>query len=230
MNYIKLFEEFEKSLNEGAIQVYGLGNPRKAEGSMTWTGVTDWLPKYQNPRAEGVIKRGIILGVYFDDGAEYSQCDKYIADPSYRSIPMGTWEDESLPLFTQENPDYDEIEFDFVEIVPREGKPLKEYWVKISDKDGVEFMVEPHMIIDIIKGGSVKEKINPGEAFLIKNQRGIIYDFGIINPSMAKLEKINPGEEVVIVVLQNREKLYFTLEEWRRKKFYSLDEKEEIEE
>ena len=224
MKYIKLFEEFSNSLNEGAIPVYELGNPRKPSGSMTWTGVTYWLPQYQNPRAEAVIKRGIIVGVDFEEGEDYHQYDKFIADPSYRSIPMGTWEDESLPLFTQKNPGYNEVAFDFIEVIPREGKDLKEYWVKVADKNGIEFMIEPHMILDIMKGGSVKEKINPGEAFLINKQRAVIFDFGIVSPNTAKLENFNLGDTIVIVKLSKSENLYFTLEEWRKQKFYSLDE------
>lgn len=229
MKYIKLFEEFESSLNEGAIQVFDIGNPWKPEGSMTWTGVTHWLPQYKNPRAEEISERGIIVGVDFEEGEDYHQYDKFIADSSFRSIPMGTWDNESLPLFTEKNPNYDEMEFDFVEIVPREGREAKESWVKVADKDGVEFMVEPHMLLDILKGGSVRERIFPGEGFLIGQQRGKILDFGLINPNAAKHLEKNPGDTLVIVKLQDGEKIYFTLDEWRKSGFRSLDEKEEVE-
>jgi len=197
MKYVKLFEEFT-SVDEAAIQVYGPGNPWKKLGKgMTWTGVETWIPKY----AEG--GRHIIIGADFD-------FDQYIADKSFRSKPMGTWNEKTLPKFKDKNPKYDEVEFDFVEFVKNEEKP-REPWVKIADKNGVEFMIPPFMILDIVQGGSVRDKIEPGSAYMIDNMRGTIADY---------------KGDTIYIKLQNGEEKQFKLPEWRSKNFTSLDENE----
>jgi hypothetical protein len=227
MSHIKLFESWlnDQELNEGAIQVYAPGNPWKPEGSMTWPGIADHLPGYLTPRAEIVSQRGIIIGADFD-------YDKYIADETYRSIPMETYTDKSLPLFTEKNPQYDEMEFDFLELVPREGKDKRESWVKMVDKDGIEFMIEPHMVLDILKGGSVREKVYPGEKFLIDKMRGRVIDFGVVNNNATEHFEVKPGQTIVAVKLQNGETKMFEIGQWRRENFMKLDEnkKEESEE
>ena len=197
MKHLKLFEEFNQDLNEGQIQVYPPGNPYKAEGSMTWPGIHTWLPKY---KAEG---RGIIVGADFD-------YDKFIADPKYRSIPLGTWKDKTLPKFLDSNPRYDEVEYDYIEIVPNPEKETREPWVKIADKNGIEFMIPPFAIMDIIKGGSVQQKIFPGETFLIDNMRAKIADF--INGK-------------VIVKIQDGSTKEFTPQEWKSRNFMPLEER-----
>ena len=219
MRYIKLFEEFSKdeSLNEGQIQVYAPGNPYKPEGSMTWPGVVEHLPSYLHPKAEAISERGIILGADFD-------FDKFIADPQYRSIPMGTGADKSLPKFLDKNPNYDEMEFDFIEIVRNPEKETRESWIKIADKSGIEFMIYPHMILDILKGGSVREQIYPGEKFLVDKMRAKIIDFGIVNPNTAKFEGIATGSKIVIVKMQDGETRYYTVEDWKKKNYLALDE------
>jgi hypothetical protein len=221
MKYIKLFESWmsgDNPVNEGAINVYGPGNPWKPEGSMTWTGVTEHLPTYIYPKAEPISERGIIIGADFD-------YDKFIADPKYRSIPLGTWADKSLPKFLDANPRYDEMEFDFLEIVPQEGKDKREAWVKVADKDGIEFMIPPHMVLDILKGGSIREKIYPGEKFLIDKMKAKIMDYGVINPNTARHDGMNPGDVVVVIKMQDGETRFYTVEDWRRKNYMQLDEK-----
>jgi hypothetical protein len=204
-------------MNEGAINVYEPGNPWKPEGSMTWTGVTEHLPTYIHPKAESVIERGIIIGADFD-------YDKFIADPKYRSLPMGTWGDKTLPRFLDTNPRYDEMEFDFLEIVPQEGKEKREAWVKVADKDGIEFMIPPHMVLDILKGGSVRAKIYPGEKFLVDKMKAKIMDFGIINPNTAKFEGIPSGSTIVAIKMQDGQNRIYTIEDWTRKNYMALDE------
>ena len=223
MKHIKLFESWlndNSDVNEGAINVFEPGNPWKPEGSMTWTGVTEHLPTYKFPRAEVVAERGIIVGADFD-------YDKFIADPAFRSIPLGTWADKSLPKFLDSNPRYDEMEFDFLEVVPQEGKDKKEAWVKIADKDGIEFMIPPHMVLDILKGGSVREKIYPGEKFLVDKMRARIVDFGLINPNTARHNEMNVGDIVVIIKMQDATTRIYTVQDWKRKNYMHLDENKE---
>jgi hypothetical protein len=222
MKHIKLFESWlnDNGINEGAINVFEPGNPWKPEGSMTWTGVTEHLPTYRFPRAEFMSDRGIIIGADFD-------YDKYIANPAYRSIPLGTWIQKSLPKFLDKNPNYSEMEFDFVEIVPQEGKDKKEAWVKIVDKDGIEFMIPPHLVLDILKGGSVRAKVYPGEKFLVDKMRARIVDFGIINPNTARHNNLEPGSTVVIIKMQDGESRFFTLEEWKKANYMHIDESKE---
>jgi len=197
MKYIKLFEEFFTDIDEGAIQVFPPGNPYKSEGSMTWPGVHLWLPKY---KAEG---RGIIIGADFD-------YDKYIADPKYRSVPLGTWEDKNLPTFLSKNSNYDEVEYDYIGLVPNPEKETRESWVKIADKDGNEFMIPPFTILDIIKGGSVKDNIFPGATYLIDKMKARIADF--INGK-------------IVVQLQDGTTQEFSPQEWKSRNFLALEEK-----
>lgn len=200
MKHIKLFEAFVESLNEGQIQVFAPGNPWKKVGSgITWPGVADWLTKYSERG------RHIILGVDLSDRGDF---EPFTADPSFRSKPLGTWKDKTLPKFYSKHPNYDEVEFDFLEIVPNEEKP-REPWIKVADKNGMEFLVPPFSILDIVQGGSVIDKIFPGEAYMIGDMRGNISDY---------------RNKTVYITLQNGEEREYSLTDWKAKHFASLDE------
>lgn len=207
MKHIKLFEEFAQNIDEGAIPVYPPGNPWKNRGSIQWTSVaqhlTDpnkWKKEYDNPT-------NYTLVADFD-------FDKYIADPKYRSVPLGTWKDKDLPTFKSENPGYDEGEFDFIEVVENKDKP-REPWIKIADKKGIEFMIPPFDILDIQIGSSLKDQIFSGSKYLIDSMRAVITDY---------------KDGIVYIKLQNGETKQFTLEEWKKKNFTDLDESKKVDE
>lgn len=211
MKHFKLFEEFTE-LYEGQIHVFPPGNPFQSEGSMTWPGVHKWLPEYSK---DG---RGIIIGADFN-------YDFYIDNPKYKSVPSGTivlkrnsqeieWDDPNLPFFTDDHKDYDEVEYDYIGIVPNPAKETREPWIKIADKDNNEFLIPPFLIVDILKGGSVRDGIFPGGNFLIDKQRARIYDY---------------VKGVVKVKLQDGDFKEYPLKEWRNKRFLDLDESENTE-
>lgn len=207
MKHIKLFEEFTQNINEGAIPVYPPGNPWKNKGSIQWTTVEDhltnpakWKKEYDNPT-------NISFVADFD-------FDKYTADPKFRSVPLGTWKDKNLPTFLSKNPNYDEADYDFVEIVPNKEKP-REPWIKIVDKKGVEFMIPPFEILDIQIGSSVVDRIFSGSKYLIDNMRGIISDY---------------KDGIVYVRMQDNTTREFTLADWRKKNYTDLDESVKVEE
>lgn len=190
------FNSFDDFINEGRIQVYEPGNPYRPESSMTWRpGIYDHLDGYAK---DGT---GVILGCDFD-------YDKYIAEEGYRSVPLGTWKDKSLPLFLDKHPRYSEVEFDYVSLIPDPEKDPKEPWVEVTDRNDVRFMIPPYCINDIYKGGSRKLGILPGELFLIDGMRGRIDNF---------------KNDTVYIRLQNGDKKKFSVEEWKSKKYMSLD-------
>lgn len=198
MKYIKLFEDFQNSLEEGAIPAYPPGNPWKNKGSIQWTGLvrhlTDvWKTEYN--------------ATNFSFACDFDY-DKYIADKNYRSVPMGTWKDKSLPKFLDKNPRYNEAEFDFVEVVENPEKK-KEPWIKVADKKGTEFMIPPFTVLDVQVGSSIRDGIHAGENFLIDNMRGSIADY---------------RDGVVYIKMQNGEKREYTLQDWKSKNYTSLDE------
>ena len=204
MKHIKLFEEYQLLL-DGAIPVYPPGNPWKNRGSIAWTDVVNmmtnpskWKTEYDNPTNYTLVV-----------GRADFDVSKYIADPNYRSIPLGTWKNKELPTWAEKHPNYDESQFDFVEIVDNKEKP-REPWIKVVDKKGVEFMVAPFEILDIQIGSSIVDDVISGEKFFIDGMRAGIYDY--------------KGGKVKVKTADG-EKREYTLAYWKSKNYPTLDEK-----
>ena len=192
MSYIKLFEEF---LNEGAIFVYPPGDPYEKERSIQWPGLLNWIKIWDE---EG-------QRFMFVCDVDY---DKYNANPKYRSLPLGTERDKTLPLFSEENPNYDEVDFDLVEVVPFPEKP-REPWLKIQDKNGVQFMIPPVKVLEVQKGDSAIDGIHSGTKFLIDKMRG---------------EITNYKDDNIIVKMQDGSRRVFKLDEWKKANFTEIEE------
>ena len=191
MKYIKLFEEL-MALKEAAaesknqVKVYMPDNPHKmSRVQLSYPGVHEWLNWFSDPNNERYVSNCIA----FITDIDY---DKRTADPKFRSEALGTWEDETLPLFSETNPSYKEVEFDYVEVPTDQeklgkipGEELKKKgngtyenpWIKIVDKKGVEFLIKPYEIIDIQLGCSVVDNIFPGFSYLIDGERGTITNY-----------------------------------------------------
>jgi hypothetical protein len=188
MSHFKLFEEYFQ-LDEGAIPVFPPDSPYKQEGSIQWTGVeklfTIGIPqRKQGPWLENT--RMTVVSSMND-----KDYDKYIADKRYQSIPLKTFGDSNLPTFMSENPKYDESEFDVVEIVPNPDKPREPY-VKIVDKNGLEFMIPPYLIIEIQKGSSIRDKVFAGSRYRFDNgKKGMVVNY---TPSGEVHVKMEDGE------------------------------------
>ena len=204
MKHIKLFEEFLTNIYEGAIPVFPPGNPYKQEFSMTWKGVATHTKKWLDE------KQAFTITVDLDIKDGYN---KYIADPKFRSVPMGTWENKDLPLFTSQNPRYKEIEFDMLSV--EENKENAETpWIKIVDAKGIEFMIYPFMILDIQKGSSVRDGVFSGHKYLIDKMR-------------AKIMNYKGGK--VEVKLQDGSTRSISIADWKKANYTSIDESEEFE-
>jgi len=202
MKYVKLFEDYTNSLNEGAIPVYPPGNPYKPEGSIQWTGVVKHTDKW---KAEGQSFT-LVLDIDYD---------MYTANPEFRSKALGTWKDKSKPLFTSKFPRYREVEFDLLGVEENTEKP-NEPWLRVSDKDGIEFMIPPFKILDIQKGSSVRDDVFAGSKYLIDNMRA---------------QLMNYKNGMVDIKLQDGTSKSFSIEDWNKKKknFTEIHENEDTE-
>jgi len=194
MNYVKPFQEFD-SVNEGVF-VYPPGNPYEKERTIQWPGLVDWINKWQGQ------------GQHFSLVCDVDY-DKHTADPKYRSVPLGTWGDKSLPLFTEENPRYDEVDFDLVEIVDNPEKPREPY-LKIVDKNGIEFMIPPFKVMEVQRGDSVVDNIRSGSKYLIDKMRATI---------------VNYKNGKILVRLQDGSVREYDPQQWKSKNFTEIDEK-----
>jgi hypothetical protein len=192
MKHLKPFTQF---LNEGTIAIFGPGNPYKQEESTQWPGVEERVRKWMS---EG---QSFILVIDID-------YDKYIADPAYRSVALGTWKDKTLSTFSSDFPKYREVEFDVVEVVPNEEKP-REPWLRVVDKRGVEFLVPPFKVLDIQLGSSVRDGIHSGFIYLIDSMR-------------AKITNYIKG--VVEVKLQDGTTKKIPIDQWKRNNYTQIDE------
>lgn len=164
MKHLKLFEEFS-TMNEGAITVYPPGDPYKPEGSIQWTGVLSNIEKWK--QKSGMTNLTMLLDI---------EPDMYTADSQFRSKPLGTWKDKSLPLFSEKHPNYREVEFDFIGSEENEEKP-NEPWLRVADKNGLEFLVPPFKIMDIQKGASMRDRIYPDTKYLVDKMRAKVMDY-----------------------------------------------------
>lgn len=198
MKYVKLFEDF---LNEGAIPVFPPGDPYNREGSIQWTGVVQHTKKWMD---EG-------QSFYLVADLDY---DKWTADPQFRSESLGTWKNKELPLFTSKYPKYKEVEFDMLGVVDHPEKP-NEPWIRVVDKKGFEFLIPPFRILDIQKGGSVRDGIYAGFKYLIDGKRGKVTNY---------------KDDLVYIQMQDGGKKVFTIEEWKKSNFHHIDEKEIVDE
>jgi hypothetical protein len=196
MKHIKLFEEFS-ALNEGKIPIYGPGDPYKPIGSTQWTGLVKKMDEW---KASG---QSFILVADVD-------YDMYTTDPNFRSKANMTWTDKSLPLFTSKYPRYQEVEFDYQGMEPNELKP-HEVWIRITDKNGVEFKIHPFHVLDVQLGSSAGDRIHAGNKYLIKSMRATI---------------INYKNNVVEVKLQDGTKMNIPIEQWKREDYTEIDEKQ----
>lgn len=219
MKYVMLFEEFA-SFNEG-VAVYPPGNPYEKEGSIQWPGLVDHMKKWMAEKQTFVL----VVDFHSHPHVTYDKCN---ADPDYRSVPLGTWNDKELPLFTSENPEYKntgkdgkeredggqggEVDFDLLEIVPNEEKP-REPWLLIVDKNGHKFMVPPWSVMDVQKGASVEYQLFSGSHYLIDKMR-------------ATITNIKDGK--VIVKMQDGEVREYTPQEFKSHKFTDLEEKRNL--
>jgi hypothetical protein len=198
MKHIKLFEEFS-AVNEGAINVFPAGNPYKPEGSIQWTGVLSNIEKWK--QKEGLTNFVLVLDL---------DPDMYTANSEFRSKALGTWKDKNLPLFTEKNPKYNEVEFDLVGVEENMEKP-NEPWLRVVDKKGLEFLVPPFKVLDIQKGASVKDGIQPGSFYLVDKMRAKIIDY----------KKGN-----VVLKMQDSSLKSVPIEQWKKAGYVELDENE----
>jgi hypothetical protein len=189
MNRFKLFEEYFQDLNEGAIPVFPPDSPYKQEGSIQWTGVEKLFTQGIPQRKQGPWLETTKMTVVSDlNDKDY---DRYIADKAYQSVPLGTFGDEKLPLFSSKNPKYDESEFEVIEIVPNKEKPREPY-VKVVDKNGLEFMIPPYKIIEIQKGSSIIDRIFAGSKYRFGDGRkGMVVNY---TPEKEIHVKMDDGE------------------------------------
>lgn len=201
MKHIKLFEEFIQ-LNEGAIPVYPAGNPWKQEGSIRWNDVGKHLTNW--------MKDGTAISVV----AEFD-ANKYSADAKFKSIPMGTYKDKDKPKFSSAHANYDEGDFDVVGIQENPDKPEKvgeywrEPWIRLADKNGLEFLIPPFKILDVQKGSSIRDKVISGHAYLVDDMR-------------AKITNVKNGN--VELTFQNKTKKEIPIAEWKNKRYLELGE------
>jgi hypothetical protein len=230
MSYFKLFEEFF-SMNESSVSVFAADNPYEPYGDMTWPGVVDNIRKWQ--KEEGLTNMTIVP-IDFD-------YDKRIANGSYRSVVMRNWNNTELPLFLDKNPDYSEIEFDFVGIEPMNIQATtssgRDSWIRVADKYNNEFLIKPDEIIDIQKGQSIRDGVVAGSIFLVNGERARIIDYkrgevylefpgrvSRIDKDLRNIRKEDP-RYIGIHKRINRgevEKIPYT--EWKKKKYTELDE------
>ena len=233
MSYIKLFEEWSQ-LNEAQIRVFAAGNPWKPEQVQKGKGYVDYKmtwPKFYE-EAPKWLEEKIAVSVIVDDFIPNSETLGYNKkvvnldkdEPIYRSEIDGTWDNKSLKLFTDEHPDYNESQFDLVEVDPslkdRDG-------VYIQDKDGNEFCVHASRILDVQKGCSVRDGISSGTFWTfpsMESKRGRIvnYQAGIITVSFHyDRHTKQPSQDP-------KDILTFTLKEWRKeiaeKRIHPVDE------
>jgi hypothetical protein len=161
---------------------------------------------------------------------KYDPINRANINPKYQSELNGTWGDTSLPLFTDDHPDYEEVNFDIYKAEPntivntretKNGKETLSGAIFLRDKDGNEFAIHSHMLDDVIKGGSIEDDVIPGSTYMIDKMRGTIVNY-------IKM----PGEKegVIVVKLQNAARVRYSLAEFRAAKFHKLDESEESEE
>lgn len=229
MSYIKLFEEYFESLNEGQIAIYGPGNPYTPIKDVIVDGVNygsnglQWK-KFYDP-AQIWLDQGFAISVVVSDFIPNSDelgYNKKTTNPKYRSEINGTWGDKSLPLFMDEHPGYDESEFDLVKI---DKKLMERDGVYIQDKKGNEFCIHASRILDVQLGSSIKDDIHAGATYLIDKMKGRIsnYQNGKITVSFKTIspKSSEPSNE------PGSTKEY-TLEEWRAKNYMPLDENEHI--
>lgn len=196
MKYVQSFSEF-KILNEGAIPVYPPGNPYKPEKSIQWPGI------------EKHLKEWISEGQSFVLVADVNY-DMYTTDTRFRSKVNDTWNNKDLPLFTTKYPRYQEVDFDLIEIEPNTtGNDPRAVWLKIHDKNGVEFKIHPFMILDIQKGASVKHGIYAGDVYLIKDMRAVITNF---------------RHNEVELKLQDDTKQSIPIDEWKKMGYTKIEE------
>ena len=197
MKHIKLFEEYLQTLQEGQISIYNQGNPYSPEEGnkgLQWP--------YFYKEAQKWLDDKIAVTVIT---AEFDY-DKKTTDPKYRSEINGTWDDKSLPKFTDEHSNYDESEFDLIKV--DESLKMRD-GVYIQDKNGLEFCMHPSRILEVQKGASVRDDIAAGATYLVDKMRARIFGY---------------QNGVVTIKLQNGETKDFTLKEWKEKNYLPLDE------
>lgn len=221
--YIKLFEEFRNSINEGQIQVYPAGNPYTPLKSIYVAGRShsnglQWPAFYK--AAEEWLKDGyaitVITADFIPDHAAELGYNKKTTNTKYQSEINGTWKDKSLPLFMEDHPNYNETEFDLIKV----DESLKNRdGVYIQDKDGNEFCIHPSRIFEVQLGSSVRDGIAAGSFYLINSMRARIsnYQNGIVTLCF-KVGSKDP-----------KDYLEFTLDEWKKKHFVPIDESEHAE-
>lgn len=199
MSHFKLFEEYFQNLDEGAIPVFPPDSPYKQEGSIQWTGVEKLFTIGIPQRKQGPWLENTRMVVVSDmNDKDY---DRYVADKQYQSVPLGTFGDKNLPLFSEKNPKYDESEFDVVEIVPNKEKPREPY-IKVVDKKGLEFMIPPYKIIEIQKGSSIIDKIYAGSKYKFGDgKKGMVVNY--------------TPDKVVHVKMEDGEIEKFSLADWK---------------
>ena len=216
MAYIKLFEDWAQSLDEGQIRVFGPGNPFKpeqiAKGKNMADSSLDWKQFY--PASQKWLDDKIAVSLVcaeFIPNSDTLGYDKKTTNPKYQSEPNGTWGDKSLPKFMDEHPRYDESEFDLVKVDPslqnRDG-------VYVQDKNGNEFCIHASRILDVQKGSSVRDNIAAGSFYFIDGMRARLanYQDGIVTVSFKKDSK------------DPKDSLTFTLAQWKAKNYLMLDE------
>lgn len=213
MKYVKLFEDYLNSLNEGKgrgnqILVFPEGDPHNYEGSMEYTHAHDHIQNWLNKGGTWVVIVNF-LSSKERTNFERGEYDEFTVDPRFRSIPNGTWDDTTLPKFTDVYPKYNEVEFDVLGIKPNKLNPATP-WIHLADKKGLEFCVTANRLLDAQRGDSLKDNIQQGSTYLIDSKRAKIsgYRNGIVEVTFEKSKTIKK----------------FPLKEWKEKHFMSLDE------
>ena len=230
MKYIKSFQDFlNENLNEGkdgvkGIPVYAPGMMYKIDGTISWPSFAHHAAIWMEQKQAFIISVDFAVG-RDNEGNDKNEYDEHIADPKYRSIPLGTWNDEKLPLYSETNPrKKGEIEFDLISIEKEPGNVInphlldpkgydrnlaREAFLRIVDKKGTEYLIKSDMVLDVQKGCSIVDGIFSGTSYLIKSEKATITDY---------------KNGIVYIKFKSGKTEEYPIKQWKAEHFRSLNE------
>lgn len=233
LHNVKLFENFS-NLYEGQIRVFKPNNPFKPADGEELFGVKigkglEWKPVYD--AFEKWLDQGFgitITVAEFIPNSEQLGYNKKTTNPKYRSEINGTWDDKSLPLFTDEHPRYDESQFDVLKVDKKfsnidGSNPPHIDGIYIRDEKGNEFCVHASRILDVQLGSSLRDKIIPGTKYGY-------FEYEYDDNGEKKIEKnavgtiVNYQNGKVYVKIGKDDIREYTIADWKAKRFRSMDE------
>lgn len=217
MKHLKLYEDF---LNEGSIPVYPPGNPFKREGSIEWVGVEFNINKWIENKETDF---GAMIAICYFDYNKYSMPGE--KGKEYRSVFND--ENPELPEFLSENPKYNESEFDIIGIEKNEKNP-KEPWIKLLDKDKLEFWIPPHRILEIQKGASVVDEIYSGYKYLIDKKKGMVDTYRKVDRKTFLEQTLEKYKDILDPKMASPEEMEDFAEKKLQKKFANIGEFEDM--